>query len=111
MLAYIISTFHSTNMMDMDEPELTGTTMSVDWNKCVLCQSSTTENLQCSLDATNATASGAGYKTISDNIERFHVLGCLPIPMDISQLDDGDGIAEESKEESKGKPNGTNHVS
>lgn len=36
---------------------------------------------------------GSGYHTLANNILRFNELACLPIPLEIEKLDEGDGIA------------------
>ena len=38
------------------------------------------------------TPNGMGYSTLSANIIRFSELNRLPIPMDLSRLDEGKGI-------------------
>jgi hypothetical protein len=35
---------------------------------------------------------GAGYKTITDLLMGFNSIGCLPRTLNLSRLDDGDGI-------------------
>lgn len=69
--------------------------MSTDWSKCVLCQETTTEPLQYPGNTRRDDIDiGTGYHTLASNILRFHELESLPIPIDISKLDEGDGIAD-----------------
>jgi hypothetical protein len=52
--------------------------ISINWEKCVLWQSGTKENLQCPADSKRYNL-GAGYSSLAKNIEKFHQLSCLPI--------------------------------
>ena len=53
------------------------------WLKCCLCQEDTDESLLSTVD---------GYKMLARNVPKFQELNSLPIPLDITRLDDGDGI-------------------
>jgi len=59
-----------------------------DLKKCVLCQEETTEKLVCPAYSTG----GAGYKTLTQNLIAFDKISCLPRTLQISQLDEGQGI-------------------
>lgn len=61
------------------------------WDKCVLCQEDTSEKLLCPAEVTSRT-SGSGYQTLAHNLLAFNKIGCLPKTIDLSKLDDGEGI-------------------
>lgn len=61
---------------------------TTDWNKCVLCQESTSEKLVCPANSTV----GAGYKSVTENLLAFDKIGCLPMTIQLSQLDEGQGL-------------------
>ena len=65
--------------------------LPIDWNKCVLCQKDTTESLSCPADSTRSTK-GTGYKTTAENLLAFDKLGCLPRSINLSRLDEGEGV-------------------
>lgn len=65
--------------------------VKTNWNRCVLCQEETPEVLQCPANSKRHDV-GAGYSTLSANIIRFSELNQLPIPIDLSHLDEGNGI-------------------
>ena len=67
------------------------TAQSTDWSQCIFCQQSTNENLACPAES-KRTDVGAGYFTVAENLKRFEDLGSLPIALDISRLDEGNGI-------------------
>ena len=76
------------------DPLQSGTSERVlvtDWSKCAFCQEDTSEVLHCPAESWWNTL-GAGYKTISDLLVGFSRIGCLPRTMDLSRLDDGEGI-------------------
>ncbi|KAI8503415.1 hypothetical protein Bbelb_192360 [Branchiostoma belcheri] len=58
--------------------------MSTDWSICALCQINSKEPLTCPTEA--------GYETIAKNIIQFEELDCLPLKIDIANLDNGNGI-------------------
>ena len=61
------------------------------WNQCVLCQKDTSEKLCCPAESRRSNV-GSGYQTIADNLPAFSKIGCLPKTIDLSKLDDGEGI-------------------
>ena len=67
-----------------------------DWNLCALCEKSTGEKLINPLNSKRAESSGysSGYKTLAENLERFHEIGSVPISVDYSRLDEGCGVEE-----------------
>ena len=75
--------------------------LQTDWNKSILCQEVTTEVLQCPAESTRD-QQGAGYTTIADLLQGFSDIGCLPKSLDLTQLDDGEGI-ETTLKQHKGK--------
>jgi len=73
-------------------PSTTATSMNqTDWKLCVLCQMDTTEPLHCPADSKRSTG-GSGYQTLADNLLRFSEIDGLPKSLDMSRLDDGEGI-------------------
>ncbi len=60
------------------------------WKLCILCQEDTGTALQCPYAAKGKP--GVGYKTLADHLTRFNELGHMPINVDITQLNDGDGM-------------------
>lgn len=78
----------------MVDPLQAGTSthhLTTDWSKCVLCQKDTTEVLKCPAESKRDTQ-GAGYTTIADLLVSFNTIGCLPRSLNLSRLDDGEGI-------------------
>jgi hypothetical protein len=71
-----------------DEPGTSGTQSTMDWSKCVMCQEGSPERLICPANSTE----GAGYKTMAENLEAFDKIGCLPNRLQLTQLDEGQGI-------------------
>ena len=66
---------------------------SFDWSKCILCQKSTKEALQCPADIKHADiVPGAGYHMLIANLLRFQQLNILPAKIDLSLFDEGSGI-------------------
>ena len=61
-----------------------------DWSKCFLCQEDSTEVLRC--PAKSLCGTGAGYSTIADLLRGFSAIGHLPKTLNLSRLDDGEGI-------------------
>ena len=57
-----------------------------DWAKCCLCQQQTKENLR--------TPQQDGYKSVAEHITTFQALNAMPIKLDPTRLDKGDGIEE-----------------
>ena len=48
-----------------------------DWNKCILCQTDTSEILSCPADSKRITK-GAGYKTVTENLQALRKLVLCP---------------------------------
>lgn len=66
----------------------------IDWAKCILSQEKTKEALQCPRNTLRGDVEyGSGYHTLANNTLCFKELGCLPIPLEIGKLNEGDGIA------------------
>ena len=67
----------------------------MDWNKCILCQETTSEPLQCPRNSRRFDiACGTVYHTLASNILQFSEIRSLPIPINVEKLDEGGGIAE-----------------
>ena len=65
-----------------------------DWTKCILCQETTAEPLQCPENTRRSDIEfGKGYRTLANNIIQFNELGNLPISIDTERLDEDSGIA------------------
>lgn len=64
----------------------------INWSLCVLCQECTDAPLVCPANSTRKDV-GAGYETLDENLTGFLELGVNPVPVDISRLNEGDGIA------------------
>jgi hypothetical protein len=71
--------------------------MSMDWSECIFCQTPTREQLQHPAAGKRADA-GSGYQTISTNIQRFHELDCLPIPVNPVLLGEVSAVADVLKQ-------------
>ena len=65
----------------------------IDWTLCCLCQSVTSDNLICPANSRKSDV-GAGYKNIGDNLDEFQQIGKQPYPVNISLLDEADGISQ-----------------
>ena len=65
--------------------------IAIDWNKCVLCQKDSDNELICAVNFKRHDV-GAGYRYVFAKLWQFHELGALPFDLDIKYLDDGDGI-------------------
>ncbi|XP_045131595.1 uncharacterized protein LOC123516404 [Portunus trituberculatus] len=72
-------------------PEPSQDAQITNWNKCIICQTDTDENLQCPAES-RRTDQGAGYITFSENLARFHELDSIPVTLDIRRLDEGKGV-------------------
>ena len=67
----------------------------MDWLKCFLCKEDTEDGLQCPAQSKRSEIeSGIGYKTLADNIQQFHELQCLPMPIDDNLLGQKNCLAE-----------------
>lgn len=75
--------------------------LQVDWNKCILCQTDTSEILSCPADSKRITK-GAGYKTVAENLQAFEKIGSLPKAIYLCRLNEGEGI-EASFQQHKAK--------
>ena len=62
-----------------------------DWELCVICQESNKKGLHGLADSRRADKR-AGYKTLADNLKQFADLGYTPKDVNLSRLDEGDGI-------------------
>jgi len=76
---------------DPQQPGASTQGLETDWTKCVICQDDKPEVLHCPAESTNV-KQGAGYKTIAELLVGFDRIGCLPASINLSRLDDGDGI-------------------
>lgn len=63
----------------------------IDWSKCVLCQIITKEPLQCPGESVRQD-SGNGYVTLAKNLLGFNEIHEMPMDVDLTRLNDGDGI-------------------
>lgn len=66
-------------------------TSKTGWNLSVVCQGSKAETLQCPVDSKRSDV-GAGYKTLAENNHQFNQLGWMPVQINLSTLNEGDGI-------------------
>ena len=60
------------------------------WTKCCLCQRDKKEDLKS--PPTSYTMQNDGYTNIANNVPLFHAINALPITLDPSRLDEGEGI-------------------
>ncbi len=60
------------------------------WKLCILCQEDTGTALQCPYAAKGKP--GVGYKTLADHL--INEFGHMPINVDITQLNDADGMRQ-----------------
>ena len=65
----------------------------LDWSKCLFCQRDTGKKLVCPADYSDR-FKGAGYKTIGEALQAFNDLGCLPKDVNLTRMDDGDGLEQ-----------------
>ena len=63
----------------------------MDWSKCLICQNDTVKKLARPVDYA-ARFKGAGYKTITEALQTFNDLGCLPEDVTLTHMDDCDGL-------------------
>ena len=75
--------------------------LPVDWNKCILCQTDTSEILSCPADSKRITKR-EGYKIVAENLQAFEKSGCLRKTINLSRLNEGEGI-EASFQQHKAK--------
>ena len=65
----------------------------LDWTKCYLCQKDTSEKLWCPLDSCKAGTIGSEtYQKISEGINAFGDLGCIPFNINVKLFHDGPGM-------------------
>ena len=67
------------------------TTFQTNWNLCVICQYDKNEPFQCPSYSTQLDKL-SGYKSLAENLIRFHELGELPRTLQLARLDDGHGV-------------------
>ena len=65
----------------------------MDWEKCIICQKSKGEPLQCPAVSKRKDA-GAGYISFAKNLVEFQKHGIIPTFLKISCLDEGQGITQ-----------------
>ena len=89
LIILVFNVSHITAMTEQDDGA------SVDWTKCILCQETTSEPLQCPGNSRRSDIEcGTGYHTLASNILQFSEIRSLPIPIDVEKLNEGEGIAE-----------------
>ena len=62
-----------------------------DWKKCVICQADKNEKLVCPADSRKQDV-GTGYVSLAKDVTAFNNAGCLPKTLDMSRINDGDGL-------------------
>ena len=60
--------------------------------RCAICQGIKNESLRCRADSKRQSDVGARYKTLVASIIKFSELDSMPIDIDLSRLDEGDGL-------------------
>jgi hypothetical protein len=70
-----------------------------DWDKCMFCQKTISDAI---LHCPGKSKSSAGYKTVAAHLLAFQEIGCLPENLQLSRLDDGEGI-EKTLQKHNGK--------
>ena len=76
------------------QPSTSAAVKDMDWDKCVVCQQITGEVLKCpAVSKRSIDGSGAGYKTLADNLLAFKKIDCLPSSM-FSLVKEGQDIEE-----------------
>ena len=79
-------------VVDPSEPGTSDIECSpIDWNKCVPCETNTSESISCPADSKRDTK-GTGCKTTAENLLAFEKLGCLLRTINLSRLNEGEGI-------------------
>lgn len=66
---------------------------SIDWQKCVLCQSTGNEPLQYPSNSKRPDV-GSGYKSLAENLQKFYDLSPDLLDVDLKLLDEGSGIED-----------------
>ena len=62
-----------------------------DWRQCIICQEQSEEPLTCPANSKRKD-SGKGYATLAQNLEKFNELSRLPRTLQLSRLDEGNGV-------------------
>ena len=65
----------------------------IDWQKCVLCQSTGNEPLQYPSNSKRPDV-GSGYKSLAENLQKFYDLRPDLLDVDLKLLDEGSGIED-----------------
>ena len=65
----------------------------LDWSKCLFCQKHSSKKLERPADYSDR-FKGAGYKTIDEALQAFNDVGCLPEDVNLTRMDDGDGLEQ-----------------
>lgn len=69
-------------------------TIIFDWEKCILCQESTSEALQCPANIRRSDIEvGAGYRSLETVLLRCQSINWFPTTIRLDQLNDANGIA------------------
>ena len=69
------------------------TTFQTNWNIGVICHYDKNEPFECPSHSTQLDKL-SGYKSLAENIIRFHELGELPRTLQLARLDNGHGVEE-----------------
>ena len=85
------SSFKETKTDDDDDEE-----PPINWKLCALCQTKTKEKLQCPARSKRKDI-GAGYEYIAGTIQECIDLNALPLPLKLSQMNDGSGMVNTFK--------------
>ena len=67
--------------------------VEINWELSVLCQQETSESLVCPLLSKRKDI-GKGYHSLAENLAKFDELGKLPRNLQLSRIDEGQGIEE-----------------
>ena len=64
-----------------------------EWYRCVVCKKvKPSQKLLCLAATKRQSDTGAGYYTLAEHIKKIHDLGCFPININLSRLDEGNGM-------------------
>ena len=86
-------------IVDCEKPVIPEKSVIVDWEKCTICKKDTPESLQCPATfQKKGYDCNAAYEALAANILRFAELGCMPVDLNLSALNCGDGIKETFKQ-------------
>lgn len=64
---------------------------ALNWDMCIICQSDSTEKLQCPAESKRSDV-GAGYQSLIDILPKFQAVDALPSHMEIVLLREGTGL-------------------